>query len=225
MHPLAAAALVAATLAAPGPPPGPATRAAPPRAARPAPGAQPARPLVDAAALIPDALLDVRYATTRNFTGRQLYPAARCLLLAPVAERLARAAARLRAGGHRLVLHDCYRPLSVQRQLWEVLPRPGLVANPATGSHHNRAAAVDVALADRDGRPLALPTGYDEFGPRARAGATAGIPAAALENRRTLRAALEAEGFRVNPSEWWHFDAPEARGAPLLDVPLLEAGR
>ena len=82
-----------------------------------------------------------------------------------------------------------------------------------------------MALADRDGRRLALPTGYDEFGPRARAGAIQGIPAAALRNRRALRAALEAEGFRVNPSEWWHFDAPEARGAPLLDVPLLEAGR
>ncbi len=176
--------------------------------------------LVDAAARIPDAVLDVRYATADNFTGRPLYPVARCLLLPAVAARLERAAARLRAGGRRLVLHDCYRPLSVQRELWKVLPKPGLVADPAKGSNHNRAAAVDVALADAAGRPVALPTGYDQFGPRARAGATEGIGPEALRNRRTLRAALEAEGFRVNPSEWWHYDAPEARGAPLLDVPL-----
>ena len=176
--------------------------------------------LVDAAARIPDAVLDVRYATADNFTGRPLYPVARCLLLPAVAARLERAAARLRADGLRLVLHDCYRPLSVQRELWKVLPKPGLVADPAKGSNHNRAAAVDVALADATGRPVALPTGYDQFGPRARAGATEGIEPAALRNRRTLRAALEAEGFRVNPSEWWHYDAPEARGAPLLDVPL-----
>lgn len=177
-------------------------------------------PLVDAAARIPDALLDVRYATADNFTGRSLYPVARCLLLPGTAGRLERAAARLRRQGLRLVLHDCYRPISVQRALWAAMPKVGYVADPATGSHHNRGAAVDLSLADAAGRPVALPTAYDAFGPKARAGATEGITPAALRHRRLLRAAMEAEGFRVNPAEWWHYDAPEAAGAPLLDVPL-----
>jgi D-alanyl-D-alanine dipeptidase len=179
-----------------------------------------AAPLVDAAGLIPDALLDVRYATADNLTGRPLYPVARCLLLPGPADRLARAAARLRRQGFRLVLHDCYRPLSVQRALWAAMPKVGYVADPASGSHHNRAAAVDLSLADAAGRPVELPTAYDAFGPRARAGATEGISPAAQRHRRTLRAAMEAEGFKVNPAEWWHYDAPEAAGAPLLDVPL-----
>jgi D-alanyl-D-alanine dipeptidase len=179
--------------------------------------------LVDAAARLPDAVLDVRYATADNLTGRPLYPAARCLLLAPVADRLVRAAARLRAAGFRLVLHDCYRPLSVQRALWAAMPRVGYVADPRTGSHHNRGAAVDLSLADLDGRPVALPTAYDAFGPLARAGALEGVPPAARRNRAALRAAMEAEGFRVNPAEWWHYDAPEALGAPLLDVPFPAA--
>jgi D-alanyl-D-alanine dipeptidase len=182
-----------------------------------------AHPLLDAAPLVPDALLDVRYATADNLTGRPLYPVARCLLLPGPAARLARAAARLRTQGYRLVLHDCYRPLSVQRALWAAKPVVGFVADPATGSHHNRGAAVDLSLADLDGHPVEMPTAYDAFGPRARAGATAGISPAALQHRRALRAAMEAEGFAVNPAEWWHFDAPEWQGAPLLDVPLTAA--
>jgi D-alanyl-D-alanine dipeptidase len=176
--------------------------------------------LADATALVPDARLDVRYATADNLTGRPLYPVARCFLLPATAERLGRAAARLRALGLRLVLHDCYRPLAAQRALWAVMPRPGFVADPRTGSNHNRAAAVDLSIEGADGRPVALPTGYDAFVPEARAGATRGVSQEARRNRDLLRSAMEAEGFRVNPAEWWHYDAPEARGAEVLDVPL-----
>ena len=182
--------------------------------------ASPAHDLVDVARLVPDALLDVRYATADNFVGKRLYPEARCLLKHPVAERLARAAARLRREGLRLRIHDCYRPLSVQREMWAAFPREGYVANPARGSNHNRGAAVDVGLATHEGGPVEMPTGYDAFGPRARADATGGVSPAARRNRDLLRRAMEAEGFRVNRMEWWHFDAPERKGAPLLDVPF-----
>jgi D-alanyl-D-alanine dipeptidase len=193
--------------------------AAPPGAA---PRTAPRDPdLVEAVGAVPDAILDLRYATSRNLAGRALYPpGARCLLLRPVAGRLARAAARLRPRGLRLRLFDCYRPIAVQRELWRLVPRPGLVADPRRGSNHNRAAAVDVGLAGPGGEPVELPTDFDDFGPRARAGATEGVTPAARRHRDLLRAAMEAEGFRVNRQEWWHFDAPEARGAPVLDVPL-----
>ncbi len=182
---------------------------------------RPPADVVDGARAIPDAVLDLRYATPRNFVGRALYPeGARCLLLRPVAERLVRAAARLRAAGFRLRLYDCYRPIAVQREMWRLVPRPGLVANPARGSNHNRAAAVDVGLAAPDGGAVELPTEFDAFVSAARANAVEGVTPAARRHRELLRAALEAEGFRVNRAEWWHFDAPEARGAPLLDLPL-----
>ena len=181
--------------------------------------------LVDVARLVPDAVLDLRYATADNFMGRPLYPEARCLLLRPTAERLARAAARLRPRGYRLLLWDCYRPLAVQWEMWRTVPRPGYVADPARGSHHNRGAAVDLSLAGADGRPVEMPTPFDAFGPRARADATDGISAAALRHRRLLREAMEAEGFLVNPREWWHFAARDAWSQPLLDVPFPEAAR
>jgi D-alanyl-D-alanine dipeptidase len=184
------------------------------------PGLASRPPLVDATAAIPDAILDLRYATARNPAGRPLYAAARCLLLAPVADRLGRAAADLRASGHRLVLWDCYRPLAAQRELWRLRPDPRWVADPARGSRHSRGAAVDVALADSSGHLLELPTDHDAFVPAARPDAVRGVSPAAAAHRSLLRQAMERAGFRQNRGEWWHYDAPEGAGAPLLDVPL-----
>lgn len=183
--------------------------------------AVPAPPLSDVARAIPDAVVDLRYATPDNVLGRAVYPpGARCLLLPAVAARLARAAERLRAAGLRLRLWDCYRPPAAQRELWRVMPRRGWVAPPVPGSVHSRGAAVDVAVAAADGGPVALPTGFDSFEARAKPHATRGVPRAARTNRDRLRAAMLAEGFRPSRMEWWHFEAPEARGAPVLDVPL-----
>ena len=188
-----------------------------------APPAARAEPLVDVAALIPRAVLDIRYATPDNFTGRVLYPVARCLLRPEVAARLARAAARLEKQGFRLRVYDCYRPLSVQRAMWKAVPRVGFVADPKTGSLHNRGAAVDVGLSGPDGSELPMPTRFDSFERKSRAWATEGIPREARRRRDRLRAAMEAEGFNVNPMEWWHFDAPGALQFPILDVPLTAA--
>lgn len=176
--------------------------------------------LVDVAPLLPRAVLDLRYATPDNFTGRVLYPDARCLLRREVAARLVRAAARLEAQGYRLRLYDCYRPLSVQRVMWEAAPRPGFVADPKKGSLHNRGAAVDVGLSAMDGTELPMPTAFDAFERRAHANAVDGIPSKLRLRRDRLRAAMEAEGFIVNPREWWHYAARDARRFPILDVPL-----
>ena len=130
-----------------------------------------------------------------------------------------RAAGTLRARGFRLRLYDCYRPFSVQKLLFAKESRPGFVADPSHGgSHHNRAAAVDVGLVDLSGAAVALPTDFDDFTPRARAGATDGVSPEARAHRAALRQAMVAAGFLPSRSEWWHFSAPEAHGSPLLDV-------
>ena len=179
----------------------------------------PAPDLVDAGQSVPGLVVELRYARADNFFHKAFYPAgARCLLLRPVAERLARAATRLAAQGFRLKAWDCYRPHAVQYEMWERLPRRGYVANPRTGSHHNRGAAVDVTLLRADGTEVEMPTPFDTFGRAARQDAPAHTDLA--ERRAVLRAAMEAAGFRINRMEWWHYEAPEARGAPLLDVPL-----
>jgi D-alanyl-D-alanine dipeptidase len=109
--------------------------------------------------------------------------------------------------------------------MWKAFPRPGFVADPKAGSLHNRGAAVDVGLSAPDGTELPMPTRYDAFVPAAGARVTAGIPPALRLRRDRLRAAMEGAGFIVNPREWWHFAARDARRFPLLDVPLERAGR
>lgn len=183
-----------------------------------------AEPLIDLQALIPDAVLDIRYATKDNLTGRPLYPFAAAFLRRSAAAKLEKAAADLRSKGYRLVIYDAYRPLSAQKALWAAKPDPRFVADPAKGSSHNRAGAVDAALADAEGRPLEMPSGFDEFGPRARHGAP-GVPVRARRNAEVLKAALEGAGLIAYDGEWWHYRDPDAPGWPVLDVPFEEAAR
>lgn len=181
-------------------------------------------PLIDLQALIPDAVLDIRYATGDNLTGRPLYPFAAAYLRRSAAKKLDRAAAELRAKKLRLVIFDAYRPLSVQKALWAAKPDPRFVADPAKGSSHNRAGAVDLGLADESGRALPMPSDFDEFGPRARHGA-AGAPPEARRNAETLKAAMEKAGFESLPDEWWHYRDSDAKSWPLLDIPFEQVPR
>jgi D-alanyl-D-alanine dipeptidase len=188
-----------------------------------APDAGTGATLVDAATRVPGLVVRLPYATEDNFLGRAVYPEdARCLLLPGVAERLARVARALEPRGFRLMAWDCYRPSHVQWAMWKLVPRKGYVADPHTGSNHNRGAAVDVTLVALDGTAVEMPTGFDTFGPAAHHGSNAGT-AEARTHRETLRQAMVDAGFRPNRMEWWHYDAPERRGAPLLDVPLVPA--
>lgn len=178
--------------------------------------------LVDLQDVIPDAILDIRYATGDNLAGRPLYPFPAAFLHRSAARKLNKAAEALRAKGLRLVIYDAYRPLSAQKALWAAKPDPEWVADPAKGSSHNRAGAVDLALADESGKLLPMPSRFDEFGPNARHGAP-GVPAEARRNAETLKTALEAAGFESLSDEWWHYRDPDAAGWPVLDVPFEEA--
>ena len=170
----------------------------------PAARAQPG--LVDVGELDPDLVLDMRYARADNFLGRAVYDEARCLLVPDAARRLLEAERALRAQGYRLVVWDCYRPLSVQREMWTILPNPTYVADPAKGSRHNRGAAVDVGLLRIDGSVVPLPTAHDDFSPLAHRDAT-DLPADAIASRERLERAMVGAGWIPLPSEWWHFDA------------------
>jgi len=174
--------------------------------------------LVDVEKLIPGIVLDIRYATTNNFTGQRLYPSAKCYLRRAAAEKLRTAQAELATSGYGLKIFDGYRPLSVQRKMWEVFPQPGYVADPKKGSRHNRGAAVDVTLIRlADGSELTMPTPYDDFTERAHRN-FADLPEEAIRNRNLLEAVLTKRGFVGLPTEWWHFDDADWKNYPLLDI-------
>lgn len=183
--------------------------------------------MVDIATLIPDAVIDLRYATDRNLTGAPIYPVARCLLATAVADRLAKAASLLRDQHLRLVLWDCYRPFSMQQILWDRVRDPRYAAEPVRaddgtplrGSVHSRAAAVDVSLADADGTILAMPTDHDDFSSRAHRSHRAKDPDVRAR-MKALDDAMTDAGFTGLPTEWWHYDAPEGSRLPLRDDAL-----
>src|SRR4051812_21525084 len=90
-----------------------------------------ATPLFEVQKEIPDAVVDLRYATPNNFLDHAVYPqTARCLLTREALDKLKKAAEALRGRKLRLKAWDCYRPLSVQKQMWKLFPHPGYVANP-----------------------------------------------------------------------------------------------
>jgi zinc D-Ala-D-Ala dipeptidase len=183
--------------------------------------------LVEIATLDPTIHLDVRYATARNFVGRPVYKEARAFLQRPAAESLLRAHRALAAKGFGIVVFDGYRPWSVTKLFWEVTPadKHEFVADPRKGSRHNRGCAVDLSLYDvATGREVEMPSGYDEMTERAYPDYEGG-PAEPRQRRELLREAMEAEGFSVYPSEWWHFDYKDWALYPVLDVPFSALGR
>jgi D-alanyl-D-alanine dipeptidase len=166
--------------------------------------------------------LDIRYATPHNFTGKKMYSEARAFLQRPAAEALARAHRALKARGYGLLIYDGYRPWSVTKVFWEVTPvdKRKFVANPQRGSRHNRGCAVDLGLYDlRTGNEVAMPSPFDEMSDRAAANFDGGTPAE-RRSRALLREAMEKQGFRVNPDEWWHFDYQDWKQYRVLDLPF-----
>jgi zinc D-Ala-D-Ala dipeptidase len=205
----------------------PAEKQAQPQPPQTAPQTQPTRAdgLTELNTLDPSIRLDIRYATTNNFTGRQLYTQARAFMVQPAALALVRAHRAAIKQGFGLTIHDAYRPWRVTKALWDATP-PGpkrnFVANPKKGSKHNRGCAVDLTLHDlKTGQAVAMPSDYDEFSPRADR-SFMDAPAQALAHRDLLEQLMEAEGFRGISNEWWHFDYQGWENYPILDIPFEE---
>lgn len=174
--------------------------------------------LIEVKTIIPNVILDVRYATTNNFTGQKLYDCDRCFLRRAVGEKLRAAQQEFNQTGLGLKIYDAYRPLSVQEKMWAIYPHEGYVANPAKGSRHNRGAAVDVTLANlRDGKELLMPSGYDEFSEKAHRDFK-GASDEAIQNRELLERVMGKHGFVGLPTEWWHFDDANWKNYELLDI-------
>jgi len=179
--------------------------------------------LIDVRHLAPGVVLDTRYATRRNVTGKPLagYCEPWALLLRPVAADLARVQRLLRRRGLGLAVFDAYRPARASRDLVRWARRTGrgdLVGTYiARRSNHNLGSAVDLTLIRaRDGKRLRMGTGYDNL--RAKAN-TFNARGRVLRNRLTLVRAMERHGFSNYHREWWHFDHRK-KGPRHLDISL-----
>ena len=169
--------------------------------------------------------LDIRYATGNNFVGRAVYPEGRAFLQKPAAKALLRVHKKLKKQGLGLVIFDGYRPWTITKLFWDVVPeeKRKFVADPAKGSKHNRGCAVDLSVYGlKTGELIDMPSGYDEFTERASPNYTGGTPEQRA-NRDMLRKLMEDEGFTVNPNEWWHFDYKNWQQYAIYDISFAEA--
>ncbi|HWM27139.1 MAG TPA: M15 family metallopeptidase [Woeseiaceae bacterium] len=200
--------------------------------------------LIDITTLVPDIIVDMRYADSNNFIGQRIdgYHAPRCFLLKPVAQALQRVELALRNEDWRLKIFDCYRPARAVRHFVEWAGDPDdqrnkahyypnvdkselLGAYIAPVSGHSRGATVDLTLVlcERDGENCATPdmgTSYDFFDERAHTDSP-NVTEDQRENRYRLKRAMEREGFRNYELEWWHYTlTPEPTPGTMYDAPV-----
>ena len=152
-----------------------------------------------------DFVYELKYATPDNFLKQAVYDCGECYLRKSTAEALVKANEAFKQLGYRIKLFDCYRPLSVQKKMWKILPGTHYVANPAKGSKHNIGAAVDLTLVDAQGKELNMGTPFDFFGKEAHHTYTEHSKEV-LENRKLLKETLDKYNFKSIYSEWWHYE-------------------
>ncbi len=186
--------------------------------------AEEASQLVELTKIDPTIRLDIRYASDRNFMGFPLYTQPRAFLQKDAAEALKKVNEELHEQGLGLLVLDAYRPWSVTKLMWDKTPpaKRDYVADPQKGSRHNRGAAVDLTIVDMTtGKPVAMPSNYDDFSQKAHH-SYQGSSARARSNRAKLRAVMEKHGFEALSNEWWHYDFQGWENYPILDKKFEE---
>jgi D-alanyl-D-alanine dipeptidase len=207
-----------------------------------APGVAQTRPegFVDAAALVPGLVVEMRYAGADNFVGRPIagYERPLCLLTRQAAAALAQVQQDLAARGFGLKVFDCYRPARAVAHFvrWakdaadtarpdfyprvdkRTLFREGYIA---LRSGHSRGSTVDLTLVRlADGREVDMGSPFDLFDARS-ALRYGDLPEAARRNRALLADAMGRRGFLAYHKEWWHY---VLRGEPypstVFDFPI-----
>lgn len=162
-------------------------------------------------------ITDFTYATTNNFTHIILYKKPDTYMRFAAAKALQNVCLALQKQGLGIKIFDAYRPYSVTKKMWEIVPDDRYAANPAKGSGHNRGIAVDLTLIDlQTKKELAMPTPFDDFTEKAHHNYML-LDSVVLKNRTLLKAVMVQNGFVALDTEWWHYYLPNASKYELLD--------
>ncbi|MES2410426.1 MAG: M15 family metallopeptidase [Bacteroidota bacterium] len=152
-----------------------------------------------------DFVFDMKYATADNFLKEKVYPCDECFLRVKTVKALLDANKSFLEKGYRIKLYDCYRPKSIQKKMWAIVPDANYVANPNKGSIHNRGGAVDISLVDSLGVEVNMGTKFDFFGEEASHNYH-NLSEEILANRKFLKEIMLQHNFKSFDSEWWHYN-------------------
>ncbi|MBW1655043.1 M15 family metallopeptidase [Flavobacterium quisquiliarum] len=150
-------------------------------------------------------IYDMKYATEDNFLKAKVYDCAECMLRLKTVKALIAANNEFLKKGYRIKLFDCYRPLDIQKKMWEIVSNPEYVADPKKGSIHNRGGAVDISLVDINGKEVDMGTSFDFFGIQASHNFKQ-LSKEILSKRTYLKKVMIKNGFNSFDSEWWHYN-------------------
>ena len=155
---------------------------------------------------IPTIQIDLRYATTNNFTGQIIYTFDEAYLRYGTVLKLQQVAEELEAYGYGIKIWDAFRPLQAQRELWQVCPDERYVSNPDKGKrNHCRGLAIDITLYDlKTGEDVEMPSGFDEFSEQGNRDYSDCTKEAA-DNAEMLETIMMKYGFTGANNEWWHY--------------------
>ncbi len=160
-------------------------------------------------------IIDLRYASTNNFTKKKLYTSDICLIHKVAYEHLHLAVEIAKKQNLRLKIFDAYRPANIQKKLWDCLPDPNFIAPPYKGSPHSRGVAVDLTLTDKQGNELDMGTDFDEFSRLSYHGCL-DISAESYKNRLLLLGIMIDAGWDFYRNEWWHYQLFNSKKFPII---------
>lgn len=160
---------------------------------------------------------ELKYATSDNFLKAKVYDCPACFLRLKTVKALIEANKEFVKKGYKIKIFDCYRPLTIQKKMWELVPNPAYVADPSKGSIHNRGGAVDITLVDIKGKELDMGTPFDFFGIEASHNYS-DVSLEVKQNRALLKNTMLKNGFKSFESEWWHYNLKTAMNDKISDI-------
>ncbi len=150
-------------------------------------------------------LIDIKYATSNNFTHRPVYNNAKCFLHIDAYNKLLTAIKFANKLGYKIKIFDAYRPAEAQYILWEHTPDINFLAHPEKGSPHSRGVAIDLTLVDKNGDDVDMGTEFDAFTTLSFHSEIENISKEAQQNRLILLGIMSVSGWDFYNNEWWHY--------------------
>jgi len=177
---------------------------------------------------IPSLLINLRYASSENFTGKIVpgYNSSKAIGTKELATALKKVQAKLKDNGLGLKIFDAYRPQSAvnsfmswsesysdtlrKQEYYPNINKKSLfeLGYIAEKSGHTRGSTVDITLIHlvgiNKGKELDMGGNWDFFGERSHFNFTKITPEQ-KQNRELLQKVMTREGFSPYKKEWWHF--------------------
>ncbi|MDP3371821.1 MAG: D-alanyl-D-alanine dipeptidase [Candidatus Paracaedibacteraceae bacterium] len=171
-------------------------------------------PLIEITEKSHPVILDIRYASTNNFTKKIIYEEPLCLILDEALVLFEKAIVLAQKQNFTFKIFDAFRPQKAQERLWEICPNDMYIMPPSKGSVHTRGVAIDLTLVDADGTELDMGTPFDDFTEKSHHGTH--ISAEAERNRYMLLGIMTTAGFDFYRNEWWHYQMFSAQSFDLI---------